>query len=132
MVKIRKCLRMVGIALVWCASVAIMQIPFHLWIQHRQNPLRDFGVSIEMFFPHDAATSSMPWIHVYCDYSRNHITPEIVWGGIPHPSLQFEDVDKDGIKDIVFGNEQCKQIVAFKPASHGNSPRFVVLRNDVK
>ena len=132
MVKMHKFLKRTGWLLLWWSSVLLMQIPIYLWIQYRKNPLDDLGVSIKMFYPHNAATSSTPWIYVYCEYSRTHIKPDIVWGGMPYPSLQFEDVDQDGIKDIIFGNGQVKQIVAFKPADGEKTPQFIVLRDDMK
>lgn len=113
----------------WIVSVLAVQIPLTRWREHHMNPLRDYGVSVEKYYSPDA-NSSTPWLYVYCNYNRQIITPDIIWGGISYPSLKFCDVDGDGIEDIVFGNESFKQIVAFKPSTVG-PPKFIVIRDDM-
>jgi len=103
---------------------------------YSENPLRKYGVHIERFYDPTAATSSYPFLRVWCEYNGKRIDAPEELGGMPNPNLRFEDIDHDGILDIVFENVKLKgsgnyrQILAFKPPRGGRPPYFVIIEDN--
>src|SRR5262245_54363409 len=87
------------------------------WIQ--RNPYSGDGLQTEWIF--GGASSTVPDLQVWADYHGKRIECPLFFGGINDPELHFRDYDCDGRRDIVFENDQYKQIVSFTPG-HGDSP----------
>ncbi len=97
---------------------------------YESNPLCLYGVNIEKYYERGAATSSYPYLEVWCVYDGCKVECPDVFGGISNPSITFADVDGDGVPDIIFGNEKNRVVVAFKPGSGLTFPRFIVIENN--
>lgn len=98
------------------------------WIVLARNPLTPYGVHIEW---RDAgATPDYPWIEVWAEQNGKRFACPLLFGGMEHPELRFEDIDHDQIPDIIFFEGGFRQVVAFKPAQDGQEPRFVILEDN--
>lgn len=78
---------------------------------------------VVILWRYDGATSSYPWIDVDSNIGR---CPDF-FGGIEDPFISFQDVNNDGIEDIVFGNNSLKQIASIDPALK----KWKIIRNDI-
>lgn len=109
-------------------TVAVIGWLVQDWWIHR-NPYEKDGLHLEWTF--GGMTSSYPDLDAWADYRGTRIPCPVAFGGIRDPELHFRDYDGDGRRDLVFENDEYKQVVSFTPAHGDSPPAFKVLRNDV-
>lgn len=92
----------------------------------RSRKPQDYGVKV--LWKYGGATSSYPWIEVWVDTKDGRLESPIVFGGIEDPELSYKDLNGDGVKEIIFGDSETKQILSYDPLTE----KFLVIRNDMK
>ncbi|WP_395749842.1 hypothetical protein [Prosthecobacter sp.] len=115
--------KLIGLSIVVATSAWVCR---SVWI-HR-NPYSRDGLQMEWSY---GATSTVPNLKMWADYRGQRIECPVFFGQMTDPELQFRDYDGDGRRDIVFENDQYKQVVSFIPAHGDTPPQFKVIRNDI-
>jgi hypothetical protein len=112
----------IGIAFVFCVSV----VAHYLHILDRVLLCAN-GLRVEWSF---GATSTQPSATVFARWKGKEIECPFYFGGIDDADIRFFDANRDGYRDIVFGNEEKTVIVGVLPGTTDRPPSFKLIKDN--